>query len=652
METWFAQIAALLASLGVVSAFGALLVAPLRLGRLATLALAPLASVAVLSVLALLFGWMHIPWNAPAILIGCAVFAVAMWAVGMIAGRPEPRLVHDAGRRVLIAGLFIGAVTGSLRVGFYIGDALAISQTNDAVFHLNALRYALESGSVSSFDISAVIGATSFYPAAWHAIVLAVAQFSGATLPAAINAVSLVIATAIWVPGIAWLSREAVARAAPARATIAAGLAAAIASSMLAFPLLLLQWGVLYPNALSVALIPAAAALVLVGPGWIRAGASDRRTARTVILITLFAAAAAAIGLAQPAGLLAWLVFVMSFFTWSLLGRWRDDGRSRRSTALQLVAVWTAGVLIWFVMARTSPGALWTTIESEAGALLALVTNGVVDLPAQIVMSILMVVGLVVAVRVRDLRWLAMSWCGFAGLYFVAAAIDRDGIRNYVVGPWYADPYRLAALLPLAAIPLAAIALTWLLAAGTSRLPRLPQDGTKLPLVVVAVIAVIQTIVLAVVPVTQLPLVTEGIEDSHSRYAIDARTYLSTDERVLLERLPQNVPPNARIIGNPSTGMAFAFALSGVDAFPRTWSPPSGEEWSLLAKHLRDAAEMPEVCHALETFGNPEYVLDFGPGETTAGRFKMPGFTDFAGQRGFARVDSEGDASLWRIDAC
>lgn len=652
METWFAQLPALLVAFGVLTVFGVLLVAPLRLGRLATMALAPLASVAVLSVLAVLLAGIHVPWNALSILIGCVVFIAIMCGVGVIIGRPERIVIRDADQWVLTAGLVVGAVAGALRIGFYIGDAVAISQTNDAVFHLNALRYALESGSVSSFDLSAVIGATSFYPAAWHAVVLAVAQLSGATLPAAINAVSLAIASTIWVPGIAWLTRQAVIKAAPARATIAAGFAAALASALLAFPLLMLQWGVLYPNALSVALVPAASALMLVGPGWVRAGAVQRRTTRAVVFTALFVAAAATIGLAQPASLLAWLVFVVSYVTWVIIGRARKGDSSRIPAVLQLLAVWTLGLLCWIVFARTSPGALWGTFESEIGALVDVFTNGVADLPAQIVISMLMVVGLIVAVRVRELRWLAMSWAGCAGLYFVAAAIDRDDIRHYVIGPWYADPYRLASLLPLVVIPLAAIALVWLLAVAMKRRSRNSRDCTRLPLTVIAVIAVIEAMMLVLVPVTQLPLVTAGFSDSQSRYAIDTQTYLSTDERALLERLPDALPETARIIGNPSTGMGFAFALSGVDTFPRTWSPPSSDEWSLLAEHLRDVSEMPEVCTALQTYGNPEYVLDFGPGERTAGRFEMPGFTNFSGQPGFTRVDFEGDASLWRIDAC
>ncbi|WP_217184519.1 DUF6541 family protein [Streptomyces sp. AC495_CC817] len=653
MDTWLAQTPALIAAFAVLSGLGVVLVAPLRFSRLATLALAPLASVAVLSVLAIVLGWLNIGWNVLSVLAGCAVFAGILWALRLVIGRADqPVRIAPRARIILVAGLVVGAAAGALRAGFYIGDALAISQTNDAVFHLNALRYALETGSVSSFDISAVIDAASFYPAGWHAVVLAVAQFSGATLPAAINAVSLAIVVAVWVPGLAWLTREAVVRIRPERASMAAAFAAALASSLLAFPLLLLQWGVLYPNALSIALVPAAAAMVPAAAGWVDAAGVSRRRTRIIVLVVLFAAAAAAIGLAQPASLLAWLILVASYLTWTVLRRPRGQrGAVWRSTLLPLLAVWGGSAAIWILMARTSPGAHWGTFESEGRAVLDVLTNRLVELPAQYAVSVLMIIGLIVSVRVRELRWLAMSWMGFAGLYIITAAIDQARIRHYAVGAWYADPYRLAAMIPIAVIPLAAIALAWVVGAVSDRRPLLARRDA-LALGALALIAAVQAALLAIVPVTQLPLITEHITDTKSRYAIDGQTYLSTDERTLLERLPEELPDGARIIGNPSTGMGFAFALSGVDAFPRTWSPPSSDDWTLLAEHLRDASTMPAVCDALAVYGDARYVLDFGPGETTSGRFKMPGFTDFAGQPGFTLIDSEGDASVWRIDAC
>jgi hypothetical protein len=653
METWIAQVPALLAAIALLTGLGIILVAPFRVSKLALLALAPLASVAVLAVLALVYGAIGIPWTLPWIMAGSALFAAIMWGTGLLLGRsPRGARVAVSGRRVLIAGLAIGMILGALRLGFYIGDADAISQTNDAVFHLNALRYAQETGIASSFGISAVIGATAFYPAAWHAVVLAVAELSGAGLPASINAVSLVIATAVWVPGIAWLTREAVQRAAPARAAVAAGFAGALASALLAFPLLMLQWGVLYPNALSVAMIPAATALVMALPAWVRGEGMTLRRARPVVAGVMIAAAAAAIGLSQPAGLLAWVLLAVSALTWSVLNRATSPDRpSRAGTALRLAAVWGVGAAIWYGFARTGPGSHWGTFESEAGAVLDLVTNGLVDLPMQFAMSILMICGLVVAVRVRELRWLATGWLGLGLLYFVAAAIDRAGVRHYLIGAWYADPYRLAAQLPLIVVPLAAVGLTWVAFAVAERFVR-AEHRAWMPVGVLAAITLVGGILLVAVPVTQMPLITEGITDDQSRYAIDDQTYLSTDERELLERLPEVLPEDALVIGNPSTGMGFAFALSGVDAIPRTWSPPGGDEWTMLAENLRDVGEKPQVCEALAAFDNPEFVIDFGAGETTAGRFKMPGFTDFAGQPGFELVDSVGDASVWRITAC
>jgi hypothetical protein len=167
-----------------------------------------------------------------------------------------------------------------------------------------------------------------------------------------------------------------------------------------------------------------------------------------------------------------------------------------------------------------------------------------------------------------------------------------------------------------------------------------------------AVIGGIGAVSLLVAPVVQMPKIVEGGRDTVSRYTSDGLAFLSPDERALLSRLDTLVPADARVIGNPSTGMGFGYMLSGRDLYPRTWATPRTEEWSILAESLRDAGTDPTVCEALGSYGNAEYVLDFGPGEATPGRFIAPGMTGFEGQPGFELVAREGDASLWRITAC
>src|SRR5690606_26089734 len=121
----------------------------------------------------------------------------------------QPREPPTTYRWLLPTALVIGAVSGLWRIAAYVTDPSAISQTNDAVFHLNALRYILETGSASSLDVSSFIGGTGFYPAAWHALASLIVLVSGATIPVAANALTIVIAVLIWPLGLTWFARAA-----------------------------------------------------------------------------------------------------------------------------------------------------------------------------------------------------------------------------------------------------------------------------------------------------------------------------------------------------------------------------------------------------------------------------------------------------------
>jgi len=166
------------------------------------------------------------------------------------------------------------------------------------------------------------------------------------------------------------------------------------------------------------------------------------------------------------------------------------------------------------------------------------------------------------------------------------------------------------------------------------------------------VAAVVVIVPLLVAPVVMMPKVIENEWDEESRYASGPDSWLSPDERALLEDLDDLVSADAVIIANPSTGSGFGYMLSGRDVYPRTWAHPRTAEWKIISESLRDAGTDPAVCEALEVYGSPEFVLDFGEGEATPGRFVLPGMTDFEGQPGFELVAREGDASLWRLTAC
>ena len=636
---WFAITPALLATLLLLFLPGAAALLGIGFRRLPLLAFAPVLSTAMIAVAALILGFVHASWNALSLAIVILVMVGLAWGLGALLGSPgSDPLKRPAAPWLLPTGLLAGAILGGWRLIAYIADPAGISQTNDAVFHMNAVRYIIETADASSLHVSGVIGANGFYPAAWHAVVSAVVAMTGAEVAVAANALTLVIGAVIWPLGLTWFAREAIG------STRVAAITAALSPALQTFPLLMIQWGVLFPNALSVALVPAAIAVVL----WIRGQWSAGRVVGSSIrAVLLVGVAVAALALAQPAALPVWGAAILVWFTDLML---RVHRGSRLLWRLLLVIVcWFALVAMWLVLSGGTGGAHWPRFRTKAEAMLEVLFNGQVRIPFAWGISILMIIGLIVALVTPAWRWLVALWVGASGLYLLVAVVAHPWVRNVVLGPWYADPNRLAAFAPIIVIPLAALGLDRLVRSG-ARLVGRRDDRETDPAVLV--LAVVCTLLIVLMRPAQMPQFLDGSLDRESRYLTTRTSYLSTDERSLLEGLDEHVRSDERVIANPSTGAAFGYMFSGVDVYPRTWSPPDDAAWMIVSEELRDVAEDPGVCAALDDLGDPAYVLDFGPGEALPGRWIMPGMTDFAGRPGFELVEKRGDVSLWQITAC
>ncbi|REJ07593.1 hypothetical protein DY023_02830 [Microbacterium bovistercoris] len=637
---WLAVVPALLVTLILVFLPGLIALRGVGMRGLALVAFAPLLSVAMIAVAAILLGLVGVAWSPLSLGSVLLVLVLVGLLLGRLLGHPTPEPpgpAGDEGRWLLPVGLAIGIVLGAWRLIAYVQDPAGISQTNDAVFHMNAIRFILDAADASSLHVSAVIGGSGFYPAAWHAVVSTVVAITGGQIALAANAFTIVIGAVIWPLGLAWLTRCITG------SRRIAALAAVLSPALQLFPLLMFQWGVLFPNALSVAMLPAACAVVMSLHVW---NGNDRPVASWVRGVLLIAVAVAALALAQPAALPVWGLICSVWFTDLML-------RVRRAAVLParvaiIIGVWLLLGFMWYALAQGTGGSHWPQFQGKFESLAVAVLNGQLRIPFAWGISILMLVGLVVAILTPKLRWLAATWLCLTVLYVLVASVGMPLVRNVLLAPWYADPYRLAAFAPIAVIPLAAIGLDRVVGMIVARLPRAAVIRSWTA-VGVATAGVLLVVMLRPVP---MPAFLEGTFDAESRYLTAADTYLSTDERALLESLGEYVEPGERVIANPSTGAGFGYMLSGVDVYPHTWSPPRTAAWDLIAERLRDVGEDPEVCAALKSFGQPRYVLDFGPGEDAPGRYLMPGMTDFADQPGFELVTERGDVSLWRITAC
>lgn len=635
---WVAQLPVLVVAVTVVFVPGALAMRFAGLRGLALLAAAPLFTVAATAVVALGFGFVGTPWSALSWACAMTLLILVSALLGRSAGGRLAFEPSSAVRWLLPAAVVVGVALSAWRVVGYVQDPSGISQTNDAVFHMNAVRYVLETADASSLHVNSVIGGRSFYPAAWHALASLIVLVTGAEIAVATNMLTVVIAALIWPLGIAWLTRAVTG------SSTVASYAAVLSGSLQTFPLLMFQWGVLFPNALSTAMIPAAVALVITVRGWQGQTARWAHAARVVLLILV---GAAAILLAQPAGILPWMAICAVWVTAHILERRRDWGW-RRVVGLS-AALWLVVLAIWLYLAQGTSGSHWSPFRGESAALLDVLLNGQTLIPFAYGVSFLMLVGIVVAVRSGGLRWFVVAWAGISGLYLLVAAIGAPVVRDGLLGAWYADPYRIAALAPIVVIPLAAVGADALVRALSAR-TRIGRTDTTASVGLAAVTLFMVALIL-LRPVA-MPAVTQGTYDRESRYLAADDAYLDPDERRLLESLDDHVPAGSRVIANPSTGSGFGYFLSGRDVYPRTWAAPTSDAWEVLAAGLRDAATDPAVCDALGMYGSPEYVLDFGIGEEAPGRYLAPGMTDFVGQPGFVLVDAVGEASLWRITAC
>lgn len=635
---WSLQAPVLLVGLFVVFVPGVVALTGVGLRGLALVAAAPVFSVFATSVSAVLIGALGFTWSPLSWAASMLIFAGASWAIGRLIGHRLPPEPPGGARVTFIVALGVGMILTTWRLVTYIGDVDAISQTNDAVFHLNALRFIIETGDASSWHISSVVESAGFYPAGWHALVSVIVLLTGTGLPIAANVLTVIIGGVIWVLGLAWLVRVI------SGSTAIAAYAAVLAGVMQNFPLLMFQWGVLFPNALSTALIPASIALVLMLPRWAEGSAPWRTVVRGVLVVGLIAGALA---LAQPAALLVWAAICMTWVSFRALSGPR--ARRRWTWWVGVALGWLLLLIAWLFLSRSTSGSHWPFFRSRFDAIVDVVINGQVLIAPQIGISLLMIVGLVVAIREQRYRWLAIAWAGISGLYWLVATVGTERTRDLLLGAWYADPYRIAALAPIVVIPLGALGVGAIVELLTRR-AEAKNAARALP-IAVSVLTVF-VLLIAILRPAPLPSVLAGTYEEVSRYEASEDGYLTPDERQILESLDDYVASNDRVLGNPSTGSGFGYFFSGIDVFPRNWAPPNDAAWMTIADDLRDVAEDPKVCRALAEYGNPEYVLDFGPGEERAGRWLMPGMTDFESQDGFELVTVEGDASLWRITAC
>jgi hypothetical protein len=628
------------------------------------LALAPVLSVSVLSVSAIAAPMIGMEWGLVPAVVGTLLSAgVTLGLRGVIARRMHCSLTAVArGYRMTpsaAVGLLFGAAVILYRLLQIFGSPDYVSQTADNVFHLNAVRYIMETGNASSLVVGAAGGgAPSFYPAAWHGIGALVATLSGYPIAAAVACLNLAIGAVAW-PLSMWLLCR-VLLGGSAQINLGFGV---LISAFSAFPYLLVDWGVLYPNYLGMAVLPAVVGLCV-----LMLRRESLLVSHRIMLPWLALVGLAGISLSHPNTIICLIATVLPLGLVVATGpttlrRLKLQG-TRRTVVHAAGAVVGLGCVfaLWLILRPfpiTSFNTTWPPYQSTAQALGETLSNTHSGRPAAWATGLLTVIGLYLVVRNRGQRWLAAAFAIWTLLFIAVTSWQPSVVRAALTGGWFDDYKRIAAGIVVVAVPLALLGFS-VLASKLRALFRstLRQRAANKSFAVRQSLGAAIAIVVVAVPifvVAQSGAVRDAAIAAKSNYSLrPGSPIMSEDEFDLYSEIPQYVPGDAVIAGNPWDGSAWAYFVSGRKVlYPHVLATMTPDK-ELIASSLNRIADNPAVCAAVKRL-NVEYAINsdeliYLPGNPNNAAY--PGLEHLDNAAGFELVAQVGANRLYRIAPC
>jgi hypothetical protein len=650
--SWFEAVPAALAAAAWLTAPGLALAYALGLRGLGAWGMSPTLSVSLVSIAAAVGEKIGVRWSVPLALGFTAVLCLVAVVVSLLFRRVAPPRTNDPIRTQWVAA---AAMVPAVLIGAYVvirgmSSPDQLNQTFDAMFHYSAINYVLESGDASSLTLAPLgnpLIPPGFYPAAWHGVTTLVMMSTGANMAVAANVVAWAIASLAWPMSMLLLVRQIVGRN-----TAAIAVTPVLAVAFTAFPWGLLGFGVLWPNLLGLALVPAGLAAVLAATSLAREDILGRRRSLSMAAIVLVGTAFAHPNAMFSLAVLSLIPFLIAVYRW---GRklW-DEGRKWQGVLL-VGGTLAALFGLWVFVSRAAlfkpvRDMYWAPFETPSRAVGEALLNAPNGKPALWALSLLALVGLVVAWQLKERRWMVGAFAVVTFLYTVSAAINRPDTRKFT-GLWYNDSFRLAAMAPIVAVPFAVIGVLFVAAKIAERLPaRTPALlGTPTALAII--------VVLVLLPLSGGYYTGTNITTVRGSYTAAEPTngvLVDQTELAFLGKLDQVLPADAVVANNPWDGSATMLAdIRRKALFPHAdilWS----DEQKYLAKHLADAARDPKVCAAADRLG-VHYLLvankTFWVGWDKRVQ-DYPGIADPTTPGAFEVVASSGTVKLYKLDRC
>ena len=254
----------------------------------------------------------------------------------------------------------------------------------------------------------------------------------------------------------------------------------------------------------------------------------------------------------------------------------------------------------------------------------------------------------------RPLLWPIGSYLVMAALTFLAYAPD-SALRTFLTAPWYMDPRRIMEAQSLTVVPLAALgfeyAVNWLRSKRVRRADEHRAYSSGLSRIGILLGAWL----LAMSLVGALDARIWAVGYVYDADNLGKPGMATSGELAMLRRMPQTLPADALVLGDPIAGAAYTEVLGQRRAvFPQLYHTLNdAHDEKVIVQEFNQIHTNPEVCEVVLRRGITYFYQDSDGYYYQYKRSeRSPGLYDVDTSTGFELVDQGGTARLWRITAC
>lgn len=459
-----------------------------RFAALPALVLAPTVSVTWMCIAGIVYDAAGIPANIVTVFAPLAIAAVAAVALRRLRGHDE-KPSHRLGENLTVPAaclyVAVGAVSCALLYLYQRTDMSSFIYQWDNDTHLGVIRAFADSQKMSTLHVSSYLtfgdlpadpfgNTSSYYPAAFHELCALIVLARNVTAPLAVNASIAVMGAVIFPLSMSLFVSELFD---DDRVALYSG--AVLCGLFPAMPYAGTFYGPVYPNIFAVSLLPVGLALAF---RLMRDRESRRPSTFVVLLVTLIALA-----FVHPNALFSLGVICVPTLTVQVAREERAKGASGLRSFVIGALVLLAFVVLWGILFIAPPlrGVVTgqfvptTTVGNAIRSMFLFLPSSFLQTigGGQPILFVLVAVGIVADIVKRRFPGLVATYVLLQVMCIIATS-TFNLFKQILTGFWYTDSNRLAAILAIVSIALAAEGVSWIAEGVRNLMARKPRRKT------------------------------------------------------------------------------------------------------------------------------------------------------------------------------